>query len=140
MSEPFRTKSKASKSEKLPTGSTPDSQAFIKVEVPYTEYETENQRPYTVDYFDLGSFWERHADGYSKEVNFIEDYFNEKIKTGDIANDVSAVRNELRKIEKLTNIEDETRAAVRMGIVVAHIKFLSKVGRMKRKIAKRGII
>lgn len=136
-SKPFRTKSEtAGKPEKVPSGSTPDAQPFVKVEVPYTDYEAENGHPYSVDHFDLGKFWDEGSSAFQTDVEVIESYIGEKIKSGEIANDKNAVKAELKKMEKMTNMKDESRQVVKVSIIVAHIKFLKETDHIKKDFAR----
>lgn len=102
-----------------------------KVQVPYTEYKKANSRPYVADYFELGDLWKDPQSGKSPEVENIEQYFMDKINSGELANDTNVIKEELKKMEKLNNISKEPRAVVKMGILSAHIEFLKKSENIK---------
>jgi len=140
MTDPtFRTKTEAvDKPERVGEGKEPDSQSIIKEEVPYTDYEMENGHPYTVDHYDIGKYWDEGMGGYEEEIGLIEDYIVDKIKTGEWANDRKTIKGELRKMEKLINMKDETRKVVKVGSVVAHIKFLRETDKIKKDFGKYG--
>ncbi len=108
--------------------------ATDKTEVPYTEFEAENGVPYTAKYYSLGDKWE----AFGKEIQIINDYINEKINKGEIANSIKAVESEIRKIEKLHDLKDEERAVIKIGITASYIKFLNETDYIKMNTVKYG--
>lgn len=131
----FRTKQEPAKQvafnePKNPTNTDIES----SVHVPYTEYESSTGKPYTADLYELGDYWE----AYSKELGNVEGYFQEKVKSGDIANDTKAIKSEIKKLEKLLNLKDETRASVKIGVLNEHVKFLLGVKAIKNNAIKYG--
>jgi len=138
MSTTFRTKVEQGKPERLGEGKTPSVQSVVQVEVPYTDYAKEHNHPYTVDHFELGKYWAENEGTFEKEVSLIEDYIQKKINSGEIANDVKTVKKELKKMEKLINIKDESRAVIKIGTLAAYIKFLNEGSNIKKDFAKYG--
>ena len=103
------------------------------VEVPYTDYEQVNRKPYTVEHYQLGDRWE---EGYAEEVATIEAYLKNKIDTGEIANSISAVKYELKNLEKINNLVHEERSVVKTGIIAAYVKFLMETDNIKYNVRK----
>jgi len=134
----FRTKSESTKPERVGEGKTPPTQSVTNVEVPYMDYEADKGHPYTVDYFKLGKYWDEGMGGFEKEVNIIEGYIQKKIKSGEWANNQEAIKKELKKMEKLTNVKDETRPIVKVATITAHIKFLQEAEGIRKDFAKYG--
>jgi hypothetical protein len=133
-----RTKVESTGEARVGEGKTPDSQPIVELEVPYTDYEAKNGHPYTVDYFDIGKYWDEGMGGYEDEIAIIEDFIFNKIKTGEWANDRKKIKAELKKIERVTNMKDETRKVVKVGTMVAHINFLTKSDKIKKDFGKYG--
>ena len=111
------------------------TQTPTSVEPPYTDYETKNGKPYSVDYFDLGRYWNQ-GELYNKEIESIETYVQHLVKTGEINNSLKAVKDKMKKIEKMINIDPEDRKASRVGRVAAYMEFLIKADNIKRDSAK----
>jgi len=111
------------------------TQTPTTVEPPYSEYESKNDKPYSVDYFELGRYWD-HGELYNKEIGSIETYMSHLVKTGEINNSIKAVKNKMKKIEKMINIDPEDRKASRVGRVAAYMEFLIKADNIKRDSAK----
>ena len=105
---------------------------------PYLDYESENSYPHTVDYFELGDTWDQAIGGFTKEVGIIEGYFRDRIQTGEMANSLKAVKEELKSILKLTNMSKEERNLIKVETVAAYIKFLSEKEDIKRNITRYG--
>lgn len=101
------------------------------VEVPYLDYESANSKPFSVEYFNLGDLWDDPEGGFTDEVSTIEEYFAKKIETGELANSISAVKHELKEIEKLHDLKDEERMTVKIGTIASYIKFLNETDGIK---------
>lgn len=126
-------------SESLPSGKT--SQRISnsdKVEVPYTSYHQEHGKSYIVDHFDLLDLSGESERIFEEEINALDSYIGRKIANGDIADSVSAAKKEIKAIEKLNNVKDEERVAVRMGILKEYIDFINKSEGIKRDGIKYG--
>lgn len=108
------------------------------VEVPYLDYEKEHGKPYTVEHFVLGDTWKDPTGGFPEEIGIIEDYFKDKIASGDIANSVTAVKDRLKEILKVTNMSKEERSVIKLETIAAYIKFLSESDDIKHNIKRYG--
>jgi len=107
------------------------------IQPPYSEYESKNGKPYSVDYFDLGSYWD-HADLYTKEIGTIETYMKHLVDSGEVNNTLEAVTDKYKRIEKMINLDKNDRKAKRVAMVAAHFEFLIKADDIKRNTAKYG--
>jgi len=133
----FRTKQEVKTSEgKLPQGKETTVSGESRVEVPYLDYEKEYGRPHTVDYFKLGDSWNDPMGGFSKEVALIEEYLQNKVEKGEIANSINAIKEELKKMEKITNLAKEERPLVKIETLAAYVKFLMETDKIKFNLAK----
>ena len=111
--------------EKLPEGkNTGVVRSPVEVEVPFTSYRQEKGKPLLVDYFKLGEYWDDPDGGFEEEINTIEEYLRSKIEKGEIADTITAVEKELKKMEKINNLKDEERIVVKLGTLAAYAKFL----------------
>ncbi|NCN26005.1 hypothetical protein GW915_00365 [bacterium] len=102
-------------------GPTPSVTA---VEVPYTSYAAAHATPFVVDYFELGDLWNDPSGGFPKEVSTLEEYFTKKIESGELENSTSAIKNKLKEIERLSNMNKDARKVLRVGTAAAYVKFL----------------
>ena len=50
-----------------------------------------------------------------------------KIESGEIANDVKTVEKEIKKMEKMNHVKDESRKVVKIGTIASYIKHLNDV-------------
>lgn len=108
-----------------------------EVEPPFTDYHHMKGVPYVVEHYKLGEFWNEQG-VYEPEVQTIEGYLTRKIELGEIANSTDSVKNELKEIEKITNMTKEERASVKLGIISAYIEFLNKTEGIKTNMRKYG--
>lgn len=109
----------------------------------FTEYENENGKPFVVDHYDLGTFWNRsdmYSRAYTDEVNTITTYLKDQVERGNIGNSREAAVNELKRIEKMNNVAKDARSSVRVGVVSEFIKFLQKTSDIRVEAAKYGKI
>lgn len=114
------------------------SQLGATVEVPYTSYSTEKNHPFTVDYFELGDTWNRPEGGFPNEISLLEDYLSEQISSGEIANSVSSVKERLKQMEKVNNLNKEERTLVKVETLAAYVKFLMEKDNIKKQIRHYG--
>ena len=122
----------------------PDTGKIVEVETepPFTSYEIDKGKPFVVDHYELGNLWNEaddYSDGYQGEVDTINSYLDQQISRGEINNTITSVKNELKRIEKITNIKKDTRTAVKIGIITAHIKFLMETSDIKKTAGKYGM-
>ena len=61
----FREKKEAEiEKQELPEGKTLVASPSSEVETPFTDYHSQNGRPFLVDYFNLGEYWNDPAGGF----------------------------------------------------------------------------
>jgi len=102
------------------------SPTSTEVEPPYLDWEHEKGKPYLVDYFDLGEYWQDKVGGFEKEVATINNYVRDEIEQGRIDNSVEAVKNLLKKIEKQAGYDKTDRNVVKIAQMAAYTEFLYK--------------
>jgi len=122
--------------EKLPEAKESHSHSVVDVEVPYLDYESQNSKPYTADYFELGDTWNDPAGGFPKEISMIESYIKERVNSGEIGNSLSAIKNEIKSLEKMNNLKGEERAVVRIEVLSAYIEFMQKKSKIKSNLRR----
>jgi hypothetical protein len=108
------------------------------VEPPFTDYQKQYKHPFIVDYFKLGDRWADELGGFSEEVKSIEGYFTDKINKGEMINDTEAVREKLKGIYKLCNIDKTERTTMQIEKLAAYIDFLRKTDDIKLNHQKYG--
>lgn len=124
--------------EQLPEGKPTTQEGIIDIEVPYLDYDTQHPRPFIADYFNLGDTWNDPIGGFPKEVSIIKEYIDNKINYGEIANSISAIKNVLKGIEKMTNTKNEERAVVKVETIAGYIEFLNKTEGIKKSLRRYG--
>lgn len=127
----------SAKTEILPKGKDQPNQPVVEVEPPFLDYHSQKGKPLSVEYFELGDTW-KLSDGFEKEITDIEEYFKEEVESGEIANSPKAVKNELKKIEKLLGLKDEERTVMRVGKVAAYIRFLLETKGLEMNVKRYG--
>jgi len=132
----FRAKSEPVAERVLPTPGDGSATQTLSADVPYTDYESINGKPYTVEYFKLGDTWKEQLGGFVPEVSAIEEYFTNKINSGELANSPTAVKEELKKIERLTSTTKEERSLVKIEAVSAYVEFLMKMDKTKYNLRR----
>jgi hypothetical protein len=71
-------------------------------------------------------------------VKEIEDYFADKISSGDIENSIDAVKDRLKEILKITNMSKEGRNLIKVETVAAYIKFLRETDDIRQSVKRYG--
>lgn len=108
------------------------------VEVPYLSYEQAHGHPHTVEYYKLGDTRANPEGGFPKEVGVIEEYLTNKINSGDLPDDVEAIKDHLKGIEKVTNLSKHERALVKVETIAAYVEFLMKTDQIKYNLKRYG--
>jgi hypothetical protein len=103
-------------------------------EVPYTEYKAGHGRPFLADYFGLGDYWS----AWDKEISLLDDYVRRQIDSGEVANDFKVVQKMVKKMEKLQGLKEETRPAVKIGVLASYIRFLNEADGVRKDAVKYG--
>jgi hypothetical protein len=135
----FRTATQSEPSEEsVPTGKESSTGSVTDVEVPYLDYAKEKNHPYPVDHYQLGDRWQDPVGGFPKEIAVIEGYIEEKIKSGELANSVNSIKDYIKKLEKLNNIQAEERPLVKIETLAAYIEFLQKTDKLKQNLKRYG--
>ena len=107
-----------------------------KIEVPYSDYSHEHGTPFLVDHFELGSHWSDREGGFPEEVTAIENYLQSQVADRVIENSLKAVKNRLKEIERVTNMDKEDRAVVKLEVMAEYVKFLMKKDDIKKNITR----
>lgn len=102
-----------------------------KIEPPFTDYHSQNGKPFVVDYFQLGNTWDQSVGGFVKEVSFLEKYFDDQIKSGVMANNTEAVKDAIKKMEKVNGLEKFDTPMKRIQILSSYVEFLMKTNKFK---------
>jgi len=134
----FRNQSTATTAQPPKVESKNDAQATPNsgVEVPFNDYEMEHGHPYLVDHFQLGDTWNDAVGGFPKEITTINSYIEGKIKNGDIANSVTAIRSLIRGMEKMNNLTQEERTVVKIETLSNYVEFLMKNDALKGNLRR----
>jgi hypothetical protein len=119
--------------ESKPVKASEQAKPVVEVEPPYLDYTKVHNHPYLVDHLQLGDRWE---EGFSSEVGLVESYIKGRIENGDIPNSLTAVKEEIKKLEKINNISKEERPVMKAGILSAYVKFLMEADKVKYNIRK----
>lgn len=131
-----QTKQEAPEDKGVPRGVT-------EYEPPFTEYQNQYNKPFLVDHYELGRFWDQgdmYSDAYKNEVDTINKYLGKAIDSGEVNNTVESVKKELKRIEKLINVRPDQRKSMRIGLVAEYAHFLLKSENIKKESAKYGMI
>ena len=113
------------------------------VEPPFSEYEAQKGKPFIVDHYELGDFWDRtdmYSQAWKPEVDSINRYLSGQIAKWEVNNTVESVKKEIDRIEKLVNVKPEARASAKLALVAEYIKFMLQTENIKKESAKYGMI
>lgn len=119
-----------------PSGKAATNGGEVNVEVPYLDYEDAHGRPFVADNYQLGDTWGMPNGGFPEEVAKIEEFIENQINDGEIANDVNDIRQLLRSLEKMTNVDKESRPLIKIQTVAAYVDFLNKTKGIKPKYGR----
>ena len=132
----FRTKNEPIAEQKLPEGKEPSRGSEVDVEVPYLDYEKANGQPYLAEYFKLGDTWNDSEGGFPQEIHKIRSYVEDKIQSGEVANSISAIKDLIKRMEKVNNLTKEERAVVKIEVLANYVEFLMKNEDIKRNLRR----
>jgi hypothetical protein len=108
------------------------------VEPPYLDYVKVHNHPFIVDHFRLGDTWQEKVGGFEKEVTEIEDYFKGQIEQGQLRNDTKAVKDRLKAIYKVVQIDTTERVTMQIEKLAAYLEFLRKTDNISQNHYKYG--
>ena len=124
--------------EKIPEAKRPDlTPVDTGVEIPFSEHE-KNGKPYTVSHYELSDTWDDPDGGFTDEIGVMEKYLQQMIRKGELADTTSAAKRELKRIEKLTNMQHEDRKVVKLATIAAYMKFIMESDQAKHLFRKYG--
>jgi hypothetical protein len=130
----FRTQ-QTDTAERAPITASEQAKPVPEVQKPYLSYI---DKPFEAEYYELGDTWDSNIGGFPKELASIQGYFRDKITNGDIADNVETVKEELKRIEKMTNVSHESRPLVKIETIAAYIEFLKRTSDIKKNITRYG--
>jgi len=117
--------------EKVTTGN-------VSVKLPFSSYESENTVPYTAEYFGLKDIYHEPGALFNEEIEKIDEYFRNRVKRGQMVDDIDMVRDKIKHIEKIIGCDKSERSIVRLAKVAAYIDFLRKTDNINLENAKYG--
>lgn len=129
----FRTKQSEEKVETKPLVDTKQAKPIVNVEPPYLDYTKVHSHPFLVDHLQLGDRWE---ETFGSEVGLVENYLQRQIENGELSNSLTAVKNEIKRLEKINNISKEERPVMKAGILSAYVKFLMEADKVRYNVRK----
>lgn len=132
----FRTAQPQADPESTPKPTETHSVSTSNVEVPYLDYEREKGKPFIAEHYDLGERWMDRDGGFKDEVFIIESYFQNEITDRRIDNSIKGVKDRLKEIEKVTGMDKENRAVIKMEVIAEYLKFLSKRRDIEKNIQR----
>lgn len=100
----------------------PTTQRDVEVEVPFTLYRQDKGKSLIAEYFGIEDGWD-DKNVYGKEVEEIEQYFEDKIGQGGIENTPKAVKEVLKRYEKAIGYTPEERTVVKVQKLIAYLDF-----------------
>lgn len=107
--------------EKAPaTGSSPD------VEVPVALRGEVTGTPYTAEFYEVTSIWDKPEMRMKQEVYAIDSYYKEKVERGVIEDGKKNYEKFIRGLEKAIGVSDLTPKGTRISKLFEYIKFMRK--------------
>lgn len=119
--------SKTSEAQKPEQATNTQTSVSEDVPVPYLDFKNTHNKPFTAEYFELGSLWDDMDGGFKSELSIIESYMFNLIGDGKIENSTEAVTAKIKNIEKQAGIKKFDTTSNRISKVVAFTKFLRDV-------------
>lgn len=102
------------------------SQSITNVEPPYTSYEAQSHHPLLVDVYQLGDSWRDKVGGFESEITNIDTYLKDRISNHGMSDTVEAVKDHIKKLEKLCGVDKTDRPTVKLQKLSAYASFLLK--------------
>lgn len=116
----------------LPEGKDAPSQPIVNdVPVPYLDASN-----FLEEYFNIGTEWKDHDASFYKELEGIDSYLKTKIESKELPNDQVAIRNELKKMERLNNLNKEQRSVIRLEVLANYVEFMKKNDNLKSNLKR----
>lgn len=97
------------------------------IEPPFTDYESAHGHPFIVDHYELGDTWKEKMGGFFPEVTEITSYLMRQIGAKEIDNSNEAVKETIKKLERIANVKKSDRVVTKIAKVAAYVEFLNKV-------------
>lgn len=138
MDDTFRSAQEPVADQAPPSGVPATSGGEVDVEVPYLDYEASSGHPFLVDHYNLGDSWADPMGGFPKEVENLEEYVSDQIRSGEIANSAADVKGLIKRLEKMTNVDKESRPVVKIEILSAYVDFLRRTDSTRKNLRRYG--
>jgi len=133
----FREKQKPAK-EPVTEANNKTTVSETRVEVPYTDYEKEHGKPFTAEHFQLGETWDDPNGGFAPELSLIEEFVDDRIKKGELPNNVDSVKDAFKKMEKTIGLDKNERPLVKIEMLASYVKFLMECDKIKFNVGRYG--
>lgn len=114
------------------TASKPEVNTTPLVEKPFTLYQQENKLPLTADYFDVKLTWDEA--NMVGDIQAIESYMKQLVLSGEVEDSISKVRQKMKQIEKLANIDQLESTAQRIIRLSEFVRYLQRIEGRKNDI------
>ena len=134
----FRTPSKAVEVAPEIMPERADSKPSVESDS-FLGYEMETHQPYLSEYFDVRETWNEPLAGFKEDFEVINSYFKDKINKGEMVDTVEAVKDKLKWIEKMANIDKTERTVMKIEKIKAFVKFLKETDNININGAKYAI-
>lgn len=140
VSTTFRTQQPSAPVKESPRqeSKSPSAPAQVSDDVPFTSWNIEHKVPFSAEFFDVAKIYNEPGALFTKEIENINKYFEDKVAHGEIVDDAGAIRHRLREIERHIGIEKGERPVIRISKVSAYIDFLRDTDNIKFNSMKYG--
>ena len=101
---------------------------------PLSLYPQVKGKPYSVDYFDLGSSWE--FSNYPQEIQIIEEFVGEEIKNLGLENTIESYKEIISKVAAKVGLSENERTWHKLDKIVGYIKALKNIKKWEDKKLK----
>lgn len=100
-------------------------------EPPIAIYQEVKGVPYTAVYFEIENIWDSPDVSYREDVEAIEDYYRQKVASGEIQDSKDAFKDLIRQAERATDSKNAP-LSVKIAKIAEFVKFMSRLEKIER--------
>lgn len=100
----------------------------------YMTYSLDHDVPFIADYYGIGPMLQYKDLDYKAEVDAIDNYLVEEVKSKRLENNTEAVKKRLKQLEKVAGIRDLEPTSQRVKKLAAYADYLKKLSDIDKPV------
>lgn len=118
----------------LPEAKNPDKVISAEPETPIALYQELKGKPYSADYFEMGSLWNDHP-SWGEDLSAIDSYYRSKVASGEFQDSKDSYLALIKEAEKATNTKNAS-TNLKVAKIAEFVRFMEKMDKIETERSK----